>query len=311
MKDNELIELTKQVKPDISDSARDLYKRTIKTIYMKYHKKPLPKRGEKYEIDNLDFILDFDVMYDLIKLENNRTQGNYASAITSFPMTAELNKKYKKITQNSNKIKKDNEENDIVSANKEEKYKLDFEDINNLINDLRKDKMYKESLIVSLMYHYGFRNEVRLFKIIKLKEYKHLQDPKGNYIVVGTKRLFISRGEFKTDKIYGLTKTDITDKQLKTDILRNVLPGLSSGDYIFTHREHHTGDLVPYSATHLSTLLHRIGEKRLKVGIGTNAINNLFMKSLDDDTIQKLKDRSGNRGTSINTLINTYHNNIK
>ena len=281
---------------------------------MKYHKKPLPKRGEKYEIDNLDFIKDFVVMHDLIKLENNRTQGNYASAITSFPMTAELNEKYKEIVKNSNKIKKNNEENDIVSANKEEKYTLEFKDIKNLVDILREDEMYKESLIVSLMYHFGFRNEIGSLKMIKIKDYNKLDNPKGNYIVIGNKpkqKLFISRGEFKTDKIYGLTKTNINDEQLKKDILHFIF--ITSGyntNYIFHHREHHTGDLVPYSATHLSTLLYRIGEKHLKVGIGTNAINNLFMKSLDDDTIQKLKDRSGNRGTSINTLIGVYHNNI-
>ena len=72
------------------------------------------------------------------------------------------------------------------------------------------------------MTEYKFRNEISSFKWISLKDFNKLSIQEGNYIVIGSKRMFISRGQFKTDKTHGRTETEIENKILRADIKKYI-----------------------------------------------------------------------------------------
>ena len=318
MKDEEIIKIIRISKENISNSSLNLYLGQIKSLYRKYNDIGPLKRGESknYEIENLDFLLDFDKMNKIMRINDRgeplaiRSIGGFATSCLSILYSGgdyELIKKYGNIVQECNTQKEYNEDNDIVSQSKKDKYDaVSYTDVGSLIKQLKKDDLFKESLMISLMYHFHFRNEISILKKISLKTYNKLPKDKkdNNFVVVGSRVLFISRGIYKTAKEYGIVRTDIKDRQLKKDLL-SYIADINEGEYIFCSISE-----VPYTNSHISTLIYRITEKYLGVGLGTSSINNLFMSSLDQETIEKLKEASKNRGTSINTLIKTYHNKV-
>ena len=83
MKDSEIVDTIRISKPDISNSSINKYVGQIKSLHRKYYNINEPPRGEsnKYEIDNLDFIQDYDKVMEVIKHLSFRAQGGYATAV--------------------------------------------------------------------------------------------------------------------------------------------------------------------------------------------------------------------------------------
>ena len=86
--------------------------------------------------------------------------------------------------------------------------------------------------------------------------------------------MFISRGEFKTDKIHGRTQTEITNKLLQSDIRRHIKP-LAEDTNIFLNSK---GE--PYNNHDLSQRIGRLTEKKFGVSLGTSSINSIFISSI-------------------------------
>ena len=94
-----------------------------------------------------------------------------------------------------------------------------------------------------------------------------------------------------------------TNEKLKID-LHNYIINLPN-DILFTDK---TGK--QYTTKYISTRIGRITKKYLGVAVGTSSINNLFLETLDKDTLRTLRTLSHDRGTSINVLVGHYFNDI-
>jgi hypothetical protein len=112
---------------------------------------------------------------------------------------------------------------------------VSVEEIDELINKLKKyDK--KGYILFSILKHHHLRNEIATLEVIKLQQYNKLKEPDKkdkNYMVVGSKKLFISRNGYKTDKKYGEIVFEITDKKLNKDI-RNYITGHDGSSEMFS-----------------------------------------------------------------------------
>ena len=307
--EEELIRIYRISKPDIKENSILQYIRVLK----QYHKKVSGK--DTFDWVSWDWIkFNEDILKDLKSLPSKRNYYNgilplfKSFAIEKVEGTENLNileeqTKYGLAIQNLNKNVKELADNNIISLTKLKKYEVKFNELENFVDQLRFNKQYQDSLMLFLMTEYKFRNEISSFKWIPLKKFKGFKII-GNYIVVGSKRMFISRGEFKTDKIHGRTQTEITNKLLQSDIRRHIKP-LEEDTNIFINSK---GE--PYNNHDLSQRIGRLTEKKFGVSLGTSSINSIFISSLDKDTINKLKELSVNRGTSINVLVSHYFNDI-
>ena len=331
--EEELIRIYRISKPDIKENSILQYIRVLK----QYHKKVSGK--DTFDWVSWDWIkFNEDILKDLKSLPSKRNYYNgilplfKSFAIEKVEGTENLNileeqTKYGLAIQNLNKNVKELADNNIISLTKLKKYEVKFNELENYVDQLRFNKQYQDSLMLFLMTEYKFRNEISSFQWVPLKDWKesmsslnnmkkecvalgeveedHWHIGAGNFIVVGSKRMFISRGQFKTDKIHGRTETEITNKLLKSDIRRHIksLDPFWKDMFLNTKGESYTNH-------DLSQRIGRLTEKKFGVSLGTSSINSIFISSLDKDTINKLKELSVNRGTSINVLVSHYFNDI-
>ena len=192
----------------------------------------------------------------------------------------------------------------IISDNKLEKYQVKFEEIQKLVLKLKLNKDFQSSLILFLMTEYKFRNEISNFKWISLQDFNKIDNLEGNYIVIGSRRMFISRGQFKTDKTHGRTETEIENKILRADIKKYIK---KLDDNIMFKNSN--GEM--YSNDSLSQKIARLTKAEFGISLGTSSINSLYLETLNKDTLDALLTLSKNRGTSINILVSHYYNNIQ
>ena len=69
-------------------------------------------------------------------------------------------------------------------------------------------------ILLRLYLLHPSRNEYSDLKFIKLQEYKKLKQPELNYVVIGTKKSYLSITDYKTGQKYGLKFIELQDKKL-------------------------------------------------------------------------------------------------
>ena len=306
----ELIKLYRISKPDIKENSIIQYIRVLRN----YHK--LVNLSDDW-IDWNWIKFNEHVLKDVSSLSSKRNYYNSilplikSFSIQKIPGTENLDLlqeqvKYGTAIQNLNKNVKELSDNNIISDKKLEKHHVNFRQVEEFVDELRLKKQYQNSLLLFLMSEYKFRNEISSFKWISLKDFNkktsHLKDL-SNYIVIGSKRMFISRGQFKTDKVHGRTETEIENKKLRSDIKKYIKT--LDDDIMFKNNK---GEM--YSNADLSQKIGRLTKDKFGVSLGTSSINALYLESLDNDTMNKLKELSKNRGTSIGVLVSHYFNDI-
>tara|TARA_R110000851_G_scaffold207499_1_gene359460 strand:- start:563 stop:1510 length:948 start_codon:yes stop_codon:yes gene_type:complete len=308
--EDKLIAIYRISKPDIKEISIKQYIQNLKN----YHKKVTNK-------DTFDWIdwdwLKFnpDILSDVKTLASKRNFYNSILPLfKSFGMqkvegTENLNvleeqNKYGLAIQKINKEVRAMSSANIISDNKLEKYQVKFEEIQKLVLKLKLNKDFQSSLILFLMTEYKFRNEISNFKWISLQDFNKIDNLEGNYIVIGSRRMFISRGQFKTDKTHGRTETEIENKILRADIKKYIK---KLDDNIMFKNSN--GEM--YSNDSLSQKIARLTKAEFGISLGTSSINSLYLETLNKDTLDALLTLSKNRGTSINILVSHYYNNIQ
>jgi hypothetical protein len=207
---------------------------------------------------------------------------------------------------------KQNENNNVISDKKKEKYEVSFQQLLDIIPKLKEDDGdFQGALLLSLMATYKIRNEVGTLRLIKLEDYVELTDKEkedNNYVVLKDDgNMFISRGDYKTDGHWGVIISEVKDKTLKED-LTNYINDMDDDVFFKINKGKTKG--TQFSREYVSKRIGRITKKHLKVELGTSSINKLFIATLDKDTINALIQLSRTRGTSIEVLISSYFNNI-
>jgi|TARA_R110000824_G_scaffold356269_2_gene543505 hypothetical protein len=308
--EDKLIAIYRISKPDIKEISIKQYIQNLKN----YHKKVTNK--DTFDWVDWDWLkFNPDILSDVKTLASKRNFYNSILPLfKSFGMqkvegTQNLNvleeqNKYGLAIQKINKEVRAMSSANIISDNKLEKYQVKFEEIQKLVLKLKLNKDFQSSLILFLMTEYKFRNEISNFKWISLQDFNKIDNLEGNYIVIGSRRMFISRGQFKTDKTHGRTETEIENKILRADIKKYIK---KLDDNIMFKNSN--GEM--YSNDSLSQKIARLTKAEFGISLGTSSINSLYLETLNKDTLDALLTLSKNRGTSINILVSHYYNNIQ
>tara|TARA_R110001632_G_scaffold231644_1_gene370601 strand:+ start:207 stop:1154 length:948 start_codon:yes stop_codon:yes gene_type:complete len=308
--EDKLIGIYRISKPDIKEISIKQYIQNLKN----YHKKVTNK--DTFDWVDWDWLkFNPDILSDVKTLASKRNFYNSILPLfKSFGMqkvegTQNLNvleeqNKYGLAIQKINKEVRAMSSANIISDNKLEKYQVKFEEIQKLVLKLKLNKDFQSSLILFLMTEYKFRNEISNFKWISLQDFNKIDNLEGNYIVIGSRRMFISRGQFKTDKTHGRTETEIENKILRADIKKYIK---KLDDNIMFKNSN--GEM--YSNDSLSQKIARLTKAEFGISLGTSSINSLYLETLNKDTLDALLTLSKNRGTSINILVSHYYNNIQ
>ena len=135
-----------------------------------------------------------------------------------------------------------------------------------------------------LLINLNVRNEDLLFKIVTRK--RETKDTNFNYIWLSPTKATYIRNVYKTAKTYGQKVNVITDKPFMSALRQYIKNG--NPDFI------PNADQLGYYIR-INTLLN-IGE-----GNYNKIIVNHFRSNID-----KLKEISNNRGTNINTILESY-----
>jgi len=305
--------LIRETKPNLKDSSIKQYISSLRNLYRKLVPNSPHIEDNNIIGVNFDHLNDRDKVMDAISSLHITSQRNCLSAIICVIGKGELYDFYGAKVRELNKKQTDLYNNNITSENTD--FKLlnwNCKDIENCITKLKLENNIQTSLLLSLIYKYLFRNEVASLKLIKKKDYEKLTEEEklsANYIVKHYSQLFISRGVYKTDKKHGLVLTTIDDKKLKYDLLGYIK---TMNDNIFFKDENGnqlSNELVSKKLSRATAAYKDPKNKDPRFGLGTSSINKIVIESLQLDGVEKLLEISGNRGTSIGTLLHAYYNN--
>ena len=223
--------------------------------------------------------------------------------------------KYKYIIDELQEQKKNNAKNNIPSNDgKKAILELTLDDIKNVIDKLNKNCYNTEALIIEFLLQYPCRLEVADLVYTNITEFNKLKKNKQlgniNYIVVGSKKTYVSRGHYKTDTSY-----DRIDFLLSPPVKSKLLKFIKNNDT-------QIGDSVFDKFKTPQDLAKRLHYITAKVNNGVSISTNIICKIATtyavkqeggEDIIEKLdavndvlETIGGIRGTNKETLMNNY-----
>jgi hypothetical protein len=273
--------------------------------------------------NKLDFYYDFDLVLTLLEKYAVSTKINYITIflqlleydrLKNINDTTEIIDKYKVFNDTLQDTKKYNAYNNISSnAKKQSVLEITIEDVKLVIKKLVKNNYPKEALIIEFLMEFPCRLEVsnllyiKFVDFVKLKKKDTLGDE--NYIVIGSKKSYVSRYSYKTTEFYGRLDTELK-APLKNKILNFIKTNeIKFGESIFA--------LTPKE---LAGRLHYITAKYNNgISISTNIICKIattdkIYEAVSDteifDKIEKvntvIKEVGKIRGTSKSTMETNY-----
>lgn len=165
-----------------------------------------------------------------------------------------------------------------------------YQDIVDYTESLYDKSDWTNYIINYLLLNYNVRNKDLLFDIVRRKKYTK-EDKTKNYMWLSDTFVEYIRNDYKTAAIYGQNVIRIKDKKFITAIRR-----------VFACQKHNEecGVFIP-TESQLGYYL----KKATLGGIGEAAYNKIIINHFRTD-IDKLKQISKSRGTSISTLLDFY-----
>lgn len=274
--------------------------------------------------DKDNFYYDFPSVKKLLEDYSVSTQINYITIILQLleydkiklnKDTTKVIELYKNYIDELHETKKSNAYNNVASNDKKQAVlNLTITDLNNVITKLKQDGYFKDALIIEFLMEFPCRLEVSNLKYIKLDDYSKLKRKNelgdDNYIVIGSKKSYVSRGSYKTSDTYGRLEMELKPP-LKTKIF----------NYIKDNNINFNDSVFGYNPQDLAKRLHYITGKMNKgVSISTNIIcklatTNNAIDAVGGDTeifdkIEKVNNAIEEvgkiRGTSKATMNNSY-----
>jgi len=302
------METTKQYLYDVIKSRKDNRKDTTINQYVRSIIKVL--KGIEYKnmdkIKSLQFLNDTKSIDTFINtIETISTKRNLYTALLSLIKINEDDKiysHYKKKEQEGNDNQKKLYDNEKMNEKKTDKYNsTSSKDIIKLMNTLLKEEDYMNYIMISLIYHYGYRNEISSLQVISLKEFKRLKEDErrdNNYLVVGSKTFKIVRYKYKTDKHYGAIENDIDDKKLR-NVMKKYIKSIDT-KYLFTDKK---GNV--FNNQQITDRLRYITKKYLNIEITGTLIYKLNMEQYIKHN-EELKEKARIRGHSQQVQSSIY-----
>ena len=222
----------------------------------------------------------------ILEIIKDIDNSNSRQALLNIAILIRTNNKLdtKELLDNREKIK-----TEIKSTHKEKNKELQetlptYQDLLDYLEVLRSKLNYRDYIINYLLINFNVRNEDLLFQIVSRK--RDTKDTNFNYIWVSPTKATYIRNVYKTAKTYGQKVNVITDKPFMSAIRQIV----KHGDIDFIPNPDQLGYYIRNA-----TLL----------GIGEGKYNKIIVNHFRSN-IDKLKEISNNRGTNINTILESY-----
>jgi hypothetical protein len=172
-------------------------------------------------------------------------------------------------------------------------------ELQSYLNDLYMDENWRDYIINYLLINYSVRNKDVDCLIVNSTMDTKTHD---NFLVVRKKDISYLRKNYKTHATYGDIKLTITSKKLRSAVEKYVLSLETDKENFFPLLLKENGE--------------RIGEDSLFLYITNKTLNNMTesdickvnVASIDrEGDLNKLQMLSATRGTSIQTLVSSYH----
>ena len=166
-----------------------------------------------------------------------------------------------------------------------------YDELLTYLDELYEKSEYTDFVINWLLIHKQVRNKDLLFDIVLRK--KDITDKTKNYMWWNrsSKKMVYIRNVYKTVGTYGSKKDEITDERFITSIKR-----------IITHQKWgEAGGVFIPNENQLGYYICKASYNKLCEGKTVKIVINHFRNNID-----KLKEISSNRGTSVETLLSNY-----
>ena len=186
-----------------------------------------------------------------------------------------------------------------------------------IIEGLKKNNFHEEALILEILMKYPYRAEVGTLHFMHLKTYNALKKKKAwppalstglkNYLIVGKRKMIVSRSDYKTFDTYGTIENEIKDKAVKKslnewiDVRKNGEGGwLGEMSPIFTFKDNQD----------VSKRLGYVTKKIAGISLGPAAIVKIMLSNQKFTDMAEaadfLREASRIRGTALNVLQDVY-----
>ena len=282
-------------KPDLSDNSKRTYKKNYQNL------------SDLMQSDMINEETQEDLYNKISKLENANTQQMYiniAMMIKQFHNNRFDYLKKKRdlirdnIKQNRNE-KKTEKKNDLP----------DYKDLEKHIREMLSDNNYKAYIINYLMTEYSTRNkDLDIIITDDIKEYRKLKKAKNENILFVNKtgKNYYVRNNYKTSRTYGELIYNFNNKKFNNAVK----------EYIKEEKQKGVDTIYLLSKTDGSrmtedSIAHHIMRYTLN-GMSESDVNKISVSRIKDmDDYPLLKKISERRPTSIPTLVEEYHLDIK
>ena len=310
-----LYETIKEQKPNLKDSSINVYVKNLNKLKKTFNENDF-KFLENYEdvekiLEDLSY-LTVRNYYNAIIVLITALNGDDELTDQYAVMRDELNDKYFKENNETNKISKKQENNFIT-------YDEVVNMLNKMADDLRvlkikkkKDTTSKERsllqifVIFNIYLHIPLRNDVVDLKKSTKRDFNKLtlDDKKeNNYIVFENNNMFFSIGKYKTEKTYSTKIIEVPKEVQKIIRFWKRLSLYNESEYLFLSS---TGKKL--TRNELSQLMIRYSKLYLndKAQISTTMMAKITMSHHLGEFKKKQAEMSHARGTSINTMNAVY-----
>lgn len=279
-------------RPNVKQSSLNTYLISLKNLRKKI--------DGKTELDDTEFLNDFDKISDILKDEKLTTQKNRITSIL-VALGANDKKNDSLIDKYQKKLKNLNDEYSAFlktqkKTDTQEKNWLDYEDLvdifNDVMKDVKRDKITKkekldvkefdllQQLVILRTYlDFPLRNDFADMKIIDSKEYKNLDsDDENNYLALlgKNKKVFILN-DFKNKNRIGRKELQITPSLNK--IINIWLKHNKSGWYLVK-----TDRKTPMNPNNITKFLNKIFMKKANKKIGSSLIRHIVISKITEGT---------------------------
>lgn len=289
----------KQFKTDVKESSLNIYFKNIKKII----------KDLKFTIIR-DFLQN-DVIINYLEQYKHLVRRNYLNSLIIFLQSYKFKDNYIKIFQDlrdeyNNEYTKNMEEGS-KSINEKENW-ISLEEINKYLDSIsptlsktKDSKKFMDYMIMKLQTKYPMRNELNCLKIINEKDFNNLEDKSDNYIVFKKMGSFISLGNYKTNKKYGVRKFDLEKED--NDLIRiwkNKFHNKENNNLIYN-----LDNGKDFNTNTYSKYLINLFEKAFNKKVGSRLIRKIVMSELFLDhknQMQKMANIAGNSPSIINNV---------
>ena len=196
----------------------------------------------------------------------------------------------------------DNEYREIKNKNKEQKLSSlpSVQELKNYERKLYRDENWIGFIVNHLMRTLSLRNKDLNLKIIGADRRRIPHSDKQNYLVLRKRSVSVIRNDYKTASTYKQKKNVVQG----TRIVKAVQNLLDERDVKLGKEDIY---LLSPKKLHEDSLAKKIRSYTLN-GISETDMNKIVVSELTDlKQINKLREVSANRGTSLEVLLNEYH----